>query len=82
MGSLTAGELRNRLQNQLGRNVPSTLVFDHPTADGLSRHLADLFRATSPSASTPPPSPTETPAIDNLSEAELSVLLDEELKGL
>ena len=41
MDSLTAVELKNRLQTALGHSLSSTIVFDHPSIDTLSRHLAD-----------------------------------------
>ncbi|WP_406205786.1 SDR family NAD(P)-dependent oxidoreductase [Kitasatospora sp. NBC_01560] len=37
--SLTAVELRNRLQGATGRQLPMTLVFDYPSPVALSRHL-------------------------------------------
>jgi NADPH:quinone reductase-like Zn-dependent oxidoreductase/acyl carrier protein len=42
MDSLMAVELRNRLQSSLGRPLPSTIAFDHPTPGDLSEHLAEL----------------------------------------
>ncbi|WP_415830079.1 SDR family NAD(P)-dependent oxidoreductase [Kibdelosporangium persicum] len=50
--SLTAIDLRNRLNDVTGLRLPATLVFDHPTPGALAEHLVASF-----AGSEEPPSP-------------------------
>jgi acyl transferase domain-containing protein/aryl carrier-like protein len=61
LDSLMAVELRNRLQTSLGRALPQTLVFDHPTLEALARHVLTHLpvsgvgsRPASPEPAAPP----------------------------
>ncbi|WP_327116562.1 amino acid adenylation domain-containing protein [Nocardia sp. NBC_01730] len=84
LDSLTALDLRARLQTRLGVRLPATVAFDHPNVHSLADHLADLVphfdAATEPDqASTVEPVELTTagkcPAADALNDAEDQVAI-------
>ncbi|MHA4818111.1 type I polyketide synthase, partial [Streptomyces aculeolatus] len=61
MDSLTAVELRTRLEAEFRVSLPSTVVFEHPTIEALGGYVAGL--APAPAATAPRPAATgEAPA--------------------
>jgi len=54
MDSLTAVELRNRLQATLEQSLPSTLAFDYPTIELLTDYVAERLAVTSGAAPAAP----------------------------
>ncbi len=72
LDSLMALELRNRLGAGLGRGLPATVVFEHPTVEALAGHLASQIapsvgRApTSRPAAKPPSHAPAAPRFESL----------------
>jgi hypothetical protein len=79
-----AVELRNALSLSLDRSLPATLLFDYPTVEALAAFVAqELQPAEPPAPVTPAIVETNRDAwlaeIEQLSDAEIEALLDEEL---
>lgn len=84
--SISALELRNRLERGLGRALPATLLFDHPTIEALVDYLAPLATAAAPGEPPAAPAPADDDhtleQIDQLSEDEVEALLLEKLSRI
>jgi NADPH:quinone reductase-like Zn-dependent oxidoreductase/acyl carrier protein len=81
LDSLMAVELRNALQRLVGRPLPSTLLFDFPTVDGLSGHLLEKLGAAT-GAPGVPSSAMPAPALPNVSDEDAESMLRAELAEL
>jgi acyl transferase domain-containing protein/acyl carrier protein len=87
MDSLMSVELRDRLQASVGRALPTTLAFEHPTVGMASRYLAEQVLSLVAQDGAPPPSskPAAGPSVEELdqySEDELTALLDQQLASM
>ena len=86
LDSLTAVELKNRLETNFLCSLSTTLLFDYPTLEALSGHLKthmpDLFEAVEPSITESPVTPSAPLAndLDDLSQDDLEMLLASKLK--
>jgi myxalamid-type polyketide synthase MxaE and MxaD len=69
MDSLTAAQLRHRLETALDRELPATAVYNHPTIQALATYLGSLSELA----------PPETPASEN---GDLLARFDEELAAV
>ncbi len=83
MDSLIAMELKNHLQTSLARPLRTTLAFDYPSINLLSRYI---YQELYPSQEEAPPSIAalmpEQDSLADLSRNELKSLLDDELRTL
>ena len=75
LDSVHAMMLVGDLEEKLGRRLPPTLAWDHPTLGAMAEHLAADAEGATPAPAPTPPSTD----VDALSEAELDRLLRERL---
>jgi acyl transferase domain-containing protein len=88
MDSLMTIELKNRLQASVGKPLPSTIVFDHPTVDALAEYLEQKVLVLTEdsrgaggeakSAGQPVKAWTE---LEQMSDEEAEAILTKELSG-
>jgi len=69
MDSLMAVDLGTRIAQSLGRALPATLLFDHPSLAALCDHLL-------------PDARPRRPDLDSMNEAALADLLESKLQGV
>ena len=85
MDSLTSVELKNRLQRELACSLPTTVVFDFPSVEALTRFLTNevlqLEESSEESALTPE-ADNDIDELDNASEAELAELLTKKISSM
>jgi natural product biosynthesis luciferase-like monooxygenase protein len=93
MDSLMALDLKNRLQSEFGLALSATTVFNYSTVDGLADFLTDQLAPTSASESPPTEAMMDLatidltaieslPEIDDLSDADVLRLLDEQIAAI
>jgi myxalamid-type polyketide synthase MxaB len=88
MDSLTAVELKNRVQASLGCTLPSTVALECPNMEALvdylvANPLASLFPPEEAPEGAPSGAGSEAAALDDdLSAAEIHRLMDEKLKDI
>ncbi len=84
MDSLTAVEMKNRLQVMAGRPLPPAVAFDHPSIAAMAGYLSDLpgfleepAAATARSAQGPEHAVSLLEQLPGLSDEEVSALLEQ-----
>ena len=88
MDSLTAVELKNRLQTSLGCSLPTTLVFDYPTGEAVVDYLTQTVLGLDASIDAAPEQGIESSEdvladqVNSLSETEIADLLQQELVAI
>jgi NADPH:quinone reductase-like Zn-dependent oxidoreductase/SAM-dependent methyltransferase/NADP-dependent 3-hydroxy acid dehydrogenase YdfG len=80
LDSLMAVELRNRLSGAIGRALPATLLFDHPTIEALCDTLARMLEIAA--AAPMPPAPSTADALQDDLVERVAGLSDDELDRL
>lgn len=82
LNSIQAMMLVGDLETRLGRPLPPTLVWDHPTVAALAAHLADQAAdiPAAPSAAVPADAAALLARIDDLPDDQVDALLRQYMK--
>ncbi|MCK6549925.1 acyl carrier protein, partial [Myxococcota bacterium] len=79
LDSVTALELTERLQSNLGAKLPATFVFEQPTVRAITDHLVAQLAPATPVIEAPANAPSAEAALDDKTEDELLEMLEAEL---
>jgi acyl transferase domain-containing protein/acyl carrier protein len=83
LDSLMAVELRNTIASALGRPLPATLLFKHPTLQALEDFVITFLQgAGAPEVTAASPDDDARDAVSDLTDEETKKLLAEELRSL
>ncbi|WP_437611746.1 SDR family NAD(P)-dependent oxidoreductase [Sorangium sp. So ce834] len=74
LDSLSAMHLLADLSQALGRDLPPTLLWEHPTIDALSRYLAGLMGAAAAKGADSPASPEDVSAVQPSAREPIAVI--------
>ncbi|MBP2401705.1 type I polyketide synthase [Streptomyces syringium] len=86
MDSLLATQVRRRVEARLGRKLPATVMFEHPTVNGLTDHLAEAAEAAGTVAPDTPrrhhaAQESVEESVEGLSEDRLLAILADEIRA-
>jgi acyl carrier protein len=80
LDSVTALELTERLQTNLGAKLPATFVFEQPTVRAITDYLATQLTPPAAEPEVAPPVEPAAEALDDKTEDELLEMLEAELQ--
>ncbi len=87
MDSIMAVQLKRRLEASLGRTLPTTVAFEHPTVESLAKYVDDAFLPAEPIPDATAPAVLEEQQslmndLEDLAEQELVALLAKEVEEM
>jgi acyl transferase domain-containing protein len=85
LDSIAAVELRDRMANRIGRPLPATLAFDHPTLEAQTRYLlqvCDLLESPAPAPVAPHVEADRLESIAGLTDEQIVSALQSRLEEI